>query len=295
MDNYSSIEKEVLILLRDQDVCDIKLLGNAIQKAFFRERETALLVDCSNRKASLFFPIRKPDSHEDRKVFAQLVSLLNFIENIEKSGLIYIQPSAAECELFFYENFKHSFLHGIQKNGIIKEAITQQEFIVYDVDKTNSIEVLETQIPKIKSDILYVEKTGTRIMQSTDVSSLYDRIYRLLCGRAFPTSVLSRFIDNGYCFDEEKRSMKSLRYAQGSFFIAMLALFVSMPCISVWYSNRHAYSTIDSVQYNTLIKKLDAIEMKSKATDVMLQKQADYNLNCNPKRQANKVESSIRQ
>ena len=294
MDNYSSIEKEVLILLRDQEVCDIKLLGNAIQKAFFRERETALLVDCSHRKASLFFPICKQYSYEDRKVFAQLVSLLNFIENIEKSGLIYIQPSAAECELFFYENFKHSFLHGIQKNGIIKEAITQQEFIVYDVDK-NSIEVLETQIPKIKSDILYVEKTGTRIMQSTDVSSLYDRIYRLLCGRAFPTSVLSRFIDNGYCFDEEKRSMKSLRYAQGSFFIAMLALFVSMPCISVWYSNRHAYSTIDSVQYNTLIKKLDTIEMKSKATDVMLQKQADYKLNCNPKRQTNKVESSIRQ
>lgn len=279
MYNYNETEKEILALLRDQDVGDIKLLGNTIQKAFFRAEETALLVDCATHRAMLFFPIRKSYSHEDRKAFAQLVSLLNFVEALEKSGLIYIQRSTAACELFFYANFKGSFLQGIQKKGVIKEAITQQELIVYDIDETKAIDALGVQTPAIKSDILYIEKSGAHIMQSTDVSSLYDRIYRLLCGRAFPTSALSRFIDNGYCFDEEKRSINSLRYAQGSFFIAMLALIVSMPCISVWYSNRHAYSTIDTVQYNTLIKKLDEVEKNGRATGARLKKQESYKFN----------------
>lgn len=281
MYNYNNTEKETLALLRDQDIGDIKLLGNTIQKAFFRAEKTALLVDCVSHKAMLFYPICKQYRHEDRKAFAQLVSLLNFIETLEKSGLIYIQPPSAACELFFYENFKDSFLQGVQKNSIIKDAITQQELIVYDIDKTKTINVLGVRTPTVKSDILYIEKNGTNIMQSTDVSSLYDRIYRLLCGRAFPTSSLSRFIDNGYCFDEEKRSITSLRYAKASFFIAMLALIASMPCISVWYSNQHAYSTIDSVQYNTLIKKLDALEKGENATDTKLKKQEYYNLKSN--------------
>lgn len=278
---YNTTEKEILGLLRDQDIGDIKFLGNTIQKAFFRAENSAMLVDCANKKAKLFFPLRKPYNHEDRKVFAQLISLLNFIEVLEKNGLIYIQPSGVGSELFFYENFKHSFLHGIQKNGNVKEAISQQEQIIYDTDECEAIDVQGVKAPKIKSDFLFIAKDGIRIMQSTDVSSIYDRIYRLLCVRAFPTSALSRFIDNDYCFDEEKRSIKSLWYAKASFVIAMMALIVSMPCISVWYSNRHAYSTIDSVQYNTLTKKLDAIEKSGKSTDGKLKKQEYYNLKSN--------------
>lgn len=36
MHNYNKVEKEIIDLLRDQDVRDIKLLGNTIQKAFSR-------------------------------------------------------------------------------------------------------------------------------------------------------------------------------------------------------------------------------------------------------------------
>lgn len=275
MGDYSNIEKEILTLLRDQDVGNIKLLGNTIQKAFFRAEETALLVDCTNRKAMLFFPIRKPYKHEDRKEFAKLISLLNFIENLEKNGMIYLEPSNAGCELFFYENFKHTFLHGIQKNGIIKEAISQQEHIVYDIDEYETVGMQGVQVSKIKSDLLFIAKEGVHIMRSTDVSPLYERIHRLLCSLAFPTSAMSRFISNGYCFDEEKRSIKSLRYAQASFIIAMLALIVSLPCISVWYSNRHAYSTIDTMQYKTLMKKIDAIEKNGEATNANPNMQID--------------------
>lgn len=267
MNKYNDIDKEIFTKLRDQDIGNIQLLGNAIQTAFFRAEKTALLVDCANHKAMLFFPIRKPYKQEDRKAFAKLVSLLNLIETLEKTGLIYIQPSNAGCELFFYENLKHNFLHGIQRSDIIKEMITQQEQIIYDIDENETVTVRGVKIHKRKSDILYITKDGTKNMQSTDVSCLFDRIYRLLCGRAFPTSSLSRFIDNGYCFDEEKRSIKSLRYAQASFFIAMLALVVSIPCISVWYSNRYAYSTLDTLQYNALVKKLNAIERKGITTD----------------------------
>ena len=72
-----------------------------------------------------------------------------------------------------------------------------------------------------------------------------------------------------------KRSIKSLRYAQASFFIAMLALVVSMPCISVWYSNRYAYSTLDTLQYNVLVKKLNAIGREGTTTDANIDTQKD--------------------
>lgn len=54
MNKYNDIDKEIFPKLRDQDVGDIKLLGNTIQMVFFRAEETALLVDCSNHKAMLF-------------------------------------------------------------------------------------------------------------------------------------------------------------------------------------------------------------------------------------------------
>ena len=291
MHNYNKEEKEILVLLRDQDVRDIKLLGNVIQNTIFRTGNTAMLVDCTSKKAKLFFPLRMSYCHEDRMEFARLISLLNFIEVLEKNGLIYLHPSVAESELFFYENFERGFLYGIQKDSNVKKAISQKEQIVYDTDEHETIGIQGVNSAKIKSDSLFIARDGTRIMQSVDVSSLYNRIYRLLCCRAFPTSALSRFIDNGYCLDEEKRSINSLRYAKASFYIAILALLVSilallvsMPCISVWYSNQHAYSTIDSVQYNTLIKKLDSIETNSKTTGVELKSKQNDNINCNRKK-----------
>ena len=118
MHNYNKVEKEIFDLLRDQDVRDIKLLGNTIQKAFFRAEKTAMLVDCANHNAKLFYPLRKSYNHEDRKEFAKLVSLLNFIDVLEQKGLIFLQPTNAGCELFFYENFKHSFLHVTRTDGV---------------------------------------------------------------------------------------------------------------------------------------------------------------------------------
>lgn len=275
MTYYTNIEKEILVLLRNQDVSDIKPLGNTIQIACFCAVKSALLVDCANRKVMLFYPIRKPYKHEDRIEFAKLVSLLSFIETLEKKGLIYLQPSNAGCEFFFYKNFNDSFLQGFQKDGITRNVISRQERIVYDIGEENKIDMQAVKYPKKKSDFLFIAKDGHKVMQSTDASCLYDRIYSLLCSRAFPTSALSRFINNGYCFDEEKRSIKSLRYAKASFYIAMFALLVSMPCISVWYSNRNAYSTIDTCQYNALIKKLDAIDKNGKAIDASSNIQED--------------------
>lgn len=48
MHNYNKVEKEIIDLLRDQDVRDIKLLGNTIQKALFCAEKAAMQVDCAN-------------------------------------------------------------------------------------------------------------------------------------------------------------------------------------------------------------------------------------------------------
>lgn len=260
MNRYTKDEKAIFRLLCEQYITDIKLVGNAIQSVSFKSGNSALLVDCCSKTAKLFYPIRTPYEKEDSKEFAKLVSLLSLIEEAEKKGLIYIQQSNANSELFFYENFKENFLMGCPVDLSVKHHITQCEKIEIDIDTTHTNPLQGVQTPTIKSDFLYIVKDGKRIMQSTDVTSLYERIEYYLCSRAFPTSVLSRFIDNGFCLDEEKRSIHSLKISIVSFFVAMLALVVSMPCVSVWYSNKHAYSTMDSVQYHQLLNKVDTIK-----------------------------------
>ena len=44
----------------------------------------------------------------------------------------------------------------------------------------------------------------------------------------------------------------------------MSALIVSMPFVSIWYSNRYSYSTMDTIQYNNIVKKLNALERNNK-------------------------------
>ena len=52
MHNYNKVEKEIIDLLRDQDVRDIKLLGNTIQKAFPVQR-TMSFARCARPSTSL--------------------------------------------------------------------------------------------------------------------------------------------------------------------------------------------------------------------------------------------------
>lgn len=260
MNRYTKDEKAIFKQLCNQDVADIKLVGNTIQHISFKSGNSALLVDCQNKTAKLFYPMRTPYKKEDRKEFAKLVSLLSLIEEAEKKGLIYLQPTNADCDLFFYEKFKGTFLMGGPKDLSVKYSITQNEKIVYDIDKTNTVSVHDKQVPTLASKILYITKDGNRIMSSIDVTSMYARIEHYLCCRAFPTSALSRFIDNGFCLDEEKRSISSLNISIASFIVAMFALVVSMPCFSVWYSNKYGYSTMDTVQYQQLLNKMDTIK-----------------------------------
>lgn len=260
MSRYTKDEQAIFKQLCNQDVADIKLVGNTIQRISFKSSNSALLVDCRNKTAKLFYPIRTPYEKEDRKEFAKLVSLLSLIEEAEKKGQIYLQTTNAGCELFFYENFKGTFLMGGPANFSVKHSITQSENIVYEIDRTNTVEQATQQVPTLNPNILYITKDGNKIMRSTDVTSMYARIEHYLCGRAFPTSALSRFIDNGFCLDEEKRSIKSQKISIASFFVAMLALVISMPCVSVWYSNNHGYSTMDTIQYQQLLNKVDTIK-----------------------------------
>lgn len=253
MKRYSHEEQKALYLLCNQDVLHLQHVGNAIQSVFFKVGKCALLMEQDSRRALLFFPTDSK-KEEDSRTFAQFVSLLSLIEHAEKNRLIYLQPLETTKYIFFYENFDSSFLYGGQKNENVKYNISQREKIVYDIHN---------------HDLLYIELDGKRIMKSMDVSNLYDLIKKLLCSRGFPTSALSRFINNGYCFDEEKRSILSLRISIASFFSAIFALIVSMPCISVWYSNKHGYTTIDTIQYRQLVNSIHTLQLNGKQNDAI--------------------------
>lgn len=255
MHTFTNIEKRMLQALRDQDVKDIRYLGATIKDIFFPSHECALYMEPSNKKAFLFFPAGKHLA--DRESFASLISLVTFIEYLKKENLIYLQPAQMQNDILFYENYNHSFLFGESKQADVKHIISKQEYIRMDLSSEHStIEVPgmgAIPVGKLQSDRLFItDAAGNRHLESTNVDSLFDKLYELLCGRAFPTETLSRFISNGYCTDEEKRNKRALRISWGSFIVAFIALVLTSPLVTTCYTNKKGYTTIEQHQFDTL-------------------------------------------
>lgn len=256
MHTYTNIEKQMLIALRDQNITDIMYLGAAIKEVYFCSRQCALLMEPASKKAKLFYPLG--EKHADKKCFASLVSLVTFLDHLVDEGLIYLQPTLMNHEVLFYQNFDHSFLLGGERPAPdVKHVITHQEFIRYDLSPTPTTikgpSGLTIPARQLQSETLFItDAEGNRYMASTDVSSLYDKLYGLLCSRAYPTESLRRFIENGYCTDDERRNKISLWLSQASFFVALLALILTSPLVTTCYTNEHGYSTIEQHQFDTL-------------------------------------------
>ena len=255
MHTFTDIEKRMLQALRDQDVKDIRYLGTTIKDIFFPSHECALYMEPSNKKAFLFFPAGKHLA--DRESFASLISLVTFIEYLKKENLIYLQPAQMRHDVLFYENYNHSFLFGESKPADVKYTISKQEYIRLDMSQTTSTinagNMGAIPVGKLQSDRLFItDAAGNRHLESTNVDSLFDKLYELLCGRAFPTETLSRFISNGYCTDEEKRNKRALRISWGSFIAAFIALVLTSPLVTTRYTNKKGYTTIEQHQFDTL-------------------------------------------
>lgn len=225
------------------------------QGCFFPSRKCALYMEPSGKKVYLFFP--STQYHADRKCFAQLITLITFIEYLHKENLIYLQPTEMNHDVLFYENYQHSFLLGKNYDPDVKHAISQQEFMRMDLAPTPE----ETPVPhygcikagKLQSDRLFItDAAGKRYLESTNVSSLYQQLYMLLCSRAFPTETLRRFISNGYCSDDEKRNKCSLYLSRASFLVALLALVLTSPWFATPYNNKKGYTIIEQHQFDTL-------------------------------------------
>lgn len=255
MHTFTQNEKKILKVIRDQNIEDINYLGSAIKDVFFPSHQSALYLEPSSKKAFLFYPTGQ--KHADRRLFARLISLVTFIEYLQKENLIYLQPTGMNHDVLFYENYKHSFLFGGKNDPDVKYAITQQEFLRIDL----SPEPVIVDVPnigtikagQIKSDRLFItDAAGKRYLESTNVSSLYDRLYLLLCSRAFPTETLSRFISNGFCSDEEKRNKHSLCLSRASFLVALVALILTSPWFATPYNNNNGYTAIEQHQFDTL-------------------------------------------
>lgn len=255
MHTFTQIEKKILKAIRNQDVTDIKYLGTTIKDVFFPSRKCALYMEPSGKKVYLFFP--SGQKHADRKCFAQLITLITFIEYLQKENLIYLQPTGMNHDVLFYENYQDSFLQGETHDSDVKHAISQQEFMRMDlapapeeISVTNDESV---KAIKLQSDRLFItDAAGKRYLESTNVSSLYQQLYMLLCSRAFPTETLRRFISNGHCSDDEKRNKRSLCLSRASFLVALLALVLTSPWFATPYNNKKGYTTIEQHQFDTL-------------------------------------------
>lgn len=255
MHTFIDVEKRMLQALRDQDVKDIRYLGTTIKDIFFPSHKCALYMEPSNKKAFLFFPAGKHLA--DRENFASLISLVTFIEYLKKENLIYLQPSQMQHDVLFYENYNNSFLFGESRPADVKYVISKQEYIRLDLlPKPTTIKVPgmgENPASKLQSDRLFItDAAGNRHLESTNVDSLYDKLYELLCSRAFPTETLSRFIANGCCTDEEKRNKRALYISCGSFIVAFIALVLTSPLVTICYTNKKGYTTVEQHQFDTL-------------------------------------------
>ena len=208
----------------------VEMLGDVIADILFKKRETALLV--KDNKIILLLP---PNSKSQtiQEAVLRLTELLAVLQNLEKSGLLYVDENYYLHQCFFYQG-KDTFEKS-QRPGVYKVS--------------NSVTLNH-------HDDLYftLNAKDEELMASTVVYDQVGRpLARYLCSFVLPTMSLKNYVNRGFKTREERNTQLGLRYSVISVTIAVIIAVLS-PFISVHVANRYGFSTIKQEQMDSLLK-----------------------------------------
>ena len=163
----------------------------------------------------------------------KIVSVLSFIDKLEKEGLVYII------------NDERNALFCSQKQTQLAVKIE------------GGYVVLNYRIKLNDEEIEVRDELGRKVLIGYRVSeSLSCAIKHFLGNSIYPTESLMDLVHNNFKLTEDK----SLKYAICSFWVAIFAIILSIFAVPI--SNKWGVTTLNSQQYDSLIKSINGLTRK---------------------------------
>lgn len=168
-----------------------------------------------------------------REELIKIISVLSFIDKLEKEGLVYII------------NDERNTLFCSKEQTLLAVKIEDgYEVPNYRIEFDNEkIEVRDNLNRKVL--------TGQRVSES-----LSRAIGHFLGNSIYPTGSLLDLVHNNFKLTEDK----ALKYTKYSFWTAIFAMLLSMFAVPI--SNKWGVTTLDSQQYDSLIKSIKGLTRK---------------------------------
>lgn len=168
-----------------------------------------------------------------REELIKIVSVLSFINKLEKEGLVYIINDERKA-LFCSQN---------------------QTQLALKVE--GGYEVLNFRIKLNDEEIEVRDEFGYKVLTGYRVSESMSRAIKHFMGNSiYPTESLMDLVHNNFKLTEDK----SLKYAICSFWVAIFAIILSIFAVPI--SNKWGVTTLNSQQYDSLIKSINGLTRK---------------------------------
>lgn len=173
------------------------------------------------------------DEELRREELIKIVSVLSFIDRLEKEGLVYIIND--------------------ERNALFcSQSQTQLALKV-----EGGYEVLNFRIKLNDEEIEVRDEFGYKVLTGYRVSESMSRAIKHFMGNSiYPTESLMDLVHNNFKLTEDK----SLKYAICSFWVAIFAIILSIFAVPI--SNKWGVTTLNSQQYDSLIKSINVLTRK---------------------------------
>lgn len=173
------------------------------------------------------------DEELRREELIKIVSVLSFIDRLEKEGLVYIIND--------------------ERNALFcSQSQTQLALKV-----EGGYAVLNYRIKLNEEEFEVRDELGRKVLIGYRVSESLSRAIKHFMGNSiYPTESLMELVHNNFKLTEDK----ALIYTKYSFWTAIFAMLLSMCAVPI--SNKWGVTTLDSRQYDSLIKSINGLTRK---------------------------------
>lgn len=230
MARFSDKEKLLLKEINKRDcISDIYSLAS---KIYGIENLSLLLLKLDSNNV-IVLTKETLDEELRREELIKIVSVLSFIDKLEKGGLVYIINDERNA-LFCSQN---------------------QTQLALKVE--GGYEVLNYRIELNDEEIDVRDKLGRKVLTGHRVSESLSRAIKYFLGNSiYPTEALLDLVHNNFKLTEDK----ALIYTKYSFWTAIFAMLLSMCAVPI--SNKWGVTTLDPRQYDSLIKNIKGLARK---------------------------------
>lgn len=229
-----NINKKIIKAFAQQGFDEIKPFGQSVAHILFSRGNCALL-HIDNHYSIL---LRK--NTDATKELRTLTELLSYLSYMEQEHIIYVQSGETQNNDFVFYNGcddmkKSSAICGYELgNGVILRE-TAGKYEISANDSTISLS------------------------QMVNIDFITEEIEKYLCGRLLPTAALKSFIDHGFLSENDYNNHKALKTGCISIIVALIIACLS-PIVTLWMTNKWGVSTIDTLQFSTIIEKIEGMQ-----------------------------------